>query len=75
MKITYLPVNSSISTTGHKLQGKKLDYLVVTSWAYNCPHWVYVVLSRVKKLDIASSIGYVTSNMKFGVDFCLKNNG
>ena len=51
MKITYLPVNSSISTTGHKLQGKTLDHLVVNSWAYNCPHWAYVVLSRMEILN------------------------
>ena len=51
MKITYIPINSSISTTGHKLQGKTLDHLVVNSWAYGCPHWVYVVLSRVKTLN------------------------
>ena len=49
-KITYIPINSSISTTGHKLQGKTLEHLVVNSWAYGCSHWVYVVLSRVKTL-------------------------
>ena len=51
IKTTYLPINSSISTTGHKLQGKTLDNLVVNSWGYCCAHWVYVVLSRVRKLD------------------------
>ena len=50
IKITYLPINSSISTTGHKLQGKTLDHLVIDSWGYRCPHWVYVVLSRVRCL-------------------------
>ena len=34
IKITYLPINSSVSTTGHKLQGKTLDHLVVNSWGY-----------------------------------------
>ena len=51
IKITYLPVNCNISTTGHKLQGKTLSHLVVNSWAYKCTHWVYVVLSRVKNLN------------------------
>ena len=51
IKITYLPLNSSISTTGHKLQGLSLNQLVVNSWAYRCPHWVYVVLSRVTTLN------------------------
>ena len=50
IKVTYLPINSNISTTGHKLQGRTLDHLIVNSWAYKCPHWVYVVLSRVKTL-------------------------
>ena len=50
VKLTYIPINSSISTTGHKLQGKTLNQLVVNSWAYRCTHWVYVVLSRVKRL-------------------------
>ena len=50
IKITYLPINLSISTTGHKLQGKTLNNLVVNSWGYRCTHWVYVVLSRVKTL-------------------------
>ena len=50
IKITYLPITSSISTTGHKLQGKTLDDLVINSWGYRCAHWVYVVLSRVRTL-------------------------
>ena len=50
IKIAYLPVNSSLSSTGHKLQGKTLDHLVVKSWEYNTPHWVYVIVSRVKTL-------------------------
>ena len=51
IKTTYFPINSSISTTGHKLQGKTLNNLVVNSWGYCCAHWVYVVLSRVQQLD------------------------
>ena len=50
IKVTYLPITSSISTTGHKLQGKTLDDLVINSWGYRCAHWVYVVLSRVRTL-------------------------
>ena len=51
IQITYLPLYSSISTTGHKLQGQSLNHLVVNSWAYKCPHWLYVVLSRVTTLN------------------------
>ena len=51
IRTTYLPIICNISTTGHKLQGKTLDHLVINSFAYNCTHWVYVVLSRVRQLD------------------------
>ena len=51
IKITYFPINSNISTTGHKLQGTTLNTLVVNSWAFSVPHWIYVVLSRVKMLN------------------------
>ena len=50
IRVTHFPLNCNISTTGHKLQGKTLDSLVVNSWAYGHTHWVYVVLSRVKTL-------------------------
>ena len=50
IKVTHLPINCNISTTGHKLQGKTLDHLVVNSFAYGCTHWVYFVLSRVRRL-------------------------
>ena len=51
IRVTYLPINSNISTTGHKLQGSTLDCLVVNSWTRQIPHWIYVVLSRVRKLN------------------------
>ena len=50
IKITYLPINLSISTTGHKLQGKTSDHLVVNSWGYRYKQWVYLVLSQVRTL-------------------------
>ena len=27
-----------------------MDHLVINSWGYQCTHWVYVVLSRVRTL-------------------------
>ena len=51
IRITYLPINSNISTTGHKLQGSTLNNLVVNSWTFKVQHWAYVVLSRVKTLN------------------------
>ena len=51
IRICYLPMNSNISTTGHKLQGTTLKSLVVNSWTFNVKHWAYVVLSRVRTLN------------------------
>ena len=50
IKIEQLPVNDNIATTGHKLQGATLLNLVVKSWDYSIPNWIYVVLSRVRTL-------------------------
>ena len=50
INMTQFGVIDNIATTGHKLQGMSLDNLVVNSWFYGCPNWVYVILSRVRKL-------------------------
>ena len=47
-KVTQIPVNSNVATTGHKLQGMSKDTLIVSEWDYRCANWVYVVLSRVR---------------------------
>ena len=51
VKVSQIPVNCNIATTGHKLQGMSLDNLVVNSWTwdYKFENWVYVVLLRVRK--------------------------
>ena len=36
------------ATTGHKLQGKSLNALVIAQWS-NVKNWVLVVLSRVRE--------------------------
>ena len=51
VKITQIPVNSNIATTGHKLQGMSKDTLIVNSWSYRFSNWIYVVLSRVRTLS------------------------
>ena len=47
VKVTQLPVNCNIATTGHKLQGMSKDSLIINSWGYGFENWVFVVLSRV----------------------------
>ena len=44
------PVILNHATTGHKLQGKSLDELVVAEWS-KTKNWSYVVLSRVRSLE------------------------
>jgi energy-coupling factor transporter ATP-binding protein EcfA2 len=48
-KITALPLVLNSATTGHKLQGKSVDNLLVSHWN-NAQNWAYVVLSRVRTL-------------------------
>ena len=48
VKMVQFAVNSNKATTGHKLQGVTLKKMVVRSWNYRTPNWVYVVLSRVR---------------------------
>jgi hypothetical protein len=49
VKMTQLPVLINNATTGHKLQGKTLDALLISQWN-NAQNWSYVVLSRVRTL-------------------------
>ena len=44
------PIVLNHATTGHKLQGKSLDQLVVAQWS-KTKNWAYVVLSRVRSLE------------------------
>ena len=50
VRVTQIPVNSNIATTGHKLQGMSKNTLIVNSWNYRFANWIYVVLSRVRTL-------------------------
>ena len=49
-KIEQFSVLCNIATTGHKLQGMSKDSLIITDWNYQ-QNWIYVVLSRVRKLS------------------------
>ena len=56
LKMRLLPVNISTASTGHKLQGRSKDTLIITSWPnfknnYIFNNWEYVVLSRVRTLN------------------------
>ena len=52
IKLTCLAVNVNHATTGHKLQGKALEEIVIVEKStQNAKKWVYVVISRVRTLD------------------------
>ena len=49
MKMTTFPVNVANARTIHKLQGRTIENIVISSWDYK-GNWVYVALSRVTRL-------------------------
>ena len=49
IQIKQFPVVGNSATTGHKLQGKSVDEIVVAEWL-KVKNWTYVVLSRVRTL-------------------------
>ena len=50
MKLSHFAVLSNYATTGHKLQGKSLERLIIAEWSKK-QNWAYVVLSRVRTLS------------------------
>jgi len=52
IKMTAFPANLNHATTGHKLQGKSMDELVIVEWSKrDSAKWAYVAISRVRTLD------------------------
>lgn len=49
LNVTHFSLVINYATTGHKLQGKSLDLLVIAEWSKQ-ENWAYVVLSRVRTL-------------------------
>ncbi|KAL7545016.1 hypothetical protein ACHAWF_008386 [Thalassiosira exigua] len=64
VRITQIPVNSDIATTGHKLQGMSKDRMIVNSWSYGFANWIYVVLSIVRTLSGLFCVKSWTSNVR-----------
>ena len=47
--MTQFPINLADAVTGHKLQGRTLDKIIITGWGLSfMKNWEYTVLSRVK---------------------------
>ena len=50
--MTQFPINLADAVTGHKLQGRTLQKMIVTGWGLSfMKNWEYTVLSRVKTRD------------------------
>ena len=68
VRILHFGVNSNKATTGHKLQEVSLNRMVVRSWSYTFPNWVYVVLSRVRMFEGLFICERIDESKKFHVD-------
>jgi hypothetical protein len=64
IQLTQFPVVVNYATTGHKLQGKSLDKLLIAEWS-NAKNWAYVVLSRVRTLEGL----FLKDNIPLEIDF------
>ena len=51
VRFKQFPVNISHARTVHKLQGRSITYLLISSWNYSMENWIYVVLSRCRTLN------------------------
>ena len=60
----YFAIIINHATTGHKLQGKSMDALVVAEWS-KTKNWAYVVLSRVRTLDGLYFLKPIPTNIDF----------
>jgi hypothetical protein len=67
VNLTYFPILLNTATTGHKLQGKSVDILVVSEWS-KLANWAYVVLSRVRTLNGLFLLRKVPHNIDFAVN-------
>jgi hypothetical protein len=66
-RMTQFPINLADAVTGHKLQGRTLDKIIITGWGLSfMRNWEYTVLSQVKtraglflleELDVNKSYG------------------
>lgn len=65
--MSQFPINLADAVTGHKLQGRTLEKIMITAWGLDCwRNWECMVLSRVKlrqglflmeELDLNKSYG------------------
>ena len=69
IKLKCLPVVLNHATTGHKLQGKSMDEIVITEWSKkDAKKWAYVMISRVRTLEGLFLLEPLPDNIDFQPD-------
>ena len=64
VQLLYFSVVVNHATTGHKLQGKTVESLVIAEWS-RVKNWAYVVISRVKTLNGLFLLKPIPDNIDF----------
>jgi hypothetical protein len=65
--MTQFPINTAEAVTGHKLQGRTLDKMIVTGWGLNfMKNWEYTVLSWVKTRNGLFLLEPLDPNKRYG---------
>jgi uncharacterized protein (UPF0335 family) len=65
--MTQFPINLTEAVSGHKLQGRTLDKMIVTGWGLSCmKNWEYTVLSRVKTREGLFLLTPLDPNKRYG---------
>ena len=69
IKLQCFPVVLNHATTGHKLQGKSMDQLVIVEWSKkDRAKWAYVVISRVRTLEGLFLLEPIPDDIDFAPD-------
>ena len=65
ISLKHFPLVRNSATTGHKLQGRSMDRLVICQWK-NISNWPYVVVSRVRRYAGLFLTKPLPDNISFG---------
>ncbi len=71
-RMKQIPANTNDASTGHKLQGRSKDVIIVTSWPTGFKNWEYVVLSRAQTLSGLYLVKPIDMNKSFKPSIRLK---
>jgi hypothetical protein len=67
VKLYCMPILLNYATTGHKVQGKSMDEVIIVEWStQNAKRWAYVVISRARTLNGVFFLEPIPED----IDFC-----